>query len=519
MIWQNSLSRRVWAALTASAALGLTGAFCRAVVRMVAQSFTARAFCRVLGKNGPSAYSGYTALLHWGNQRLYSTGRAFGRAKERSLLGRALKALHWRVACQNSLLAFSPRRAMLFLFALFLPLDVLLRAVLAEGPASLWDKIFMALGVLVVVVCRMRKKMPHNATAIDMPMLFLIAAGVFLWLTNSPDLGIGFDGLRAVVQYMAWYFIISRLIESKSDLRLFLVVFVALGAAIALHGIFQYITAAPMPPQWVSAAEGDLRTRAYSIIGSPNILGSLMVLTLPVAMALAYAARNLLARCAAIGAAGAMALACMFTFSRGAWIGMVLAFALFAVLVDRRLLLLLAVALIGAASVPSVAGRIEFLFSPEYVEATNRGGRNMRWDFGMDLWRAGDPVLGFGLGRFGGAVAMNNRVVFGMRYFYLDNYYIKTLVEMGLLGLFSFLWLCLTGLFQCLRAAFVLRKDKDAMPAAIFAGTTGVLAHCYFENIFEVPYMAAYFWALMAAAAVMIRLKRDGAQAPIPCQE
>ena len=47
-------------------------------------------------------------------------------------------------------------------------------------------------------------------------------------------------------------------------------------------------------------------------------------------------------------------------------------------------------------------------------------------------------MLGFGLGRFGGAVAMQNKVIEETKdfsYFYMDNYYLKTLVEMGYLGL------------------------------------------------------------------------------------
>jgi hypothetical protein len=32
----------------------------------------------------------------------------------------------------------------------------------------------------------------------------------------------------------------------------------------------------------------------------------------------------------------------------------------------------------------------------------------------------------------------------------------------------------------------------------IFTGLVGVLVHCYFENIFEEPYMMAYFWGLAA---------------------
>ena len=39
------------------------------------------------------------------------------------------------------------------------------------------------------------------------------------------------------------------------------------------------------------------------------------------------------------------------------------------------------------------------------------------------------------------------------------------------------------------------------LAVSMFAGMCGVLVHCYFENIFEVPYMMAYFWSM--AAAVM----------------
>ena len=40
-------------------------------------------------------------------------------------------------------------------------------------------------------------------------------------------------------------------------------------------------------------------------------------------------------------------------------------------------------------------------------------------------------------------------------------------------------------------------NDK-AMAVGIFSGLCGVLVHCYFENIFEEPYMMAYFWGLAA---------------------
>ena len=44
--------------------------------------------------------------------------------------------------------------------------------------------------------------------------------------------------------------------------------------------------------------------------------------------------------------------------------------------------------------------------------------------------------------------------------------------------------------------------------SGIIAGQIGVLAHSYFENIFEVPYMNAYFWGLSAAVMYLGYLRR-----------
>ena len=32
----------------------------------------------------------------------------------------------------------------------------------------------------------------------------------------------------------------------------------------------------------------------------------------------------------------------------------------------------------------------------------------------------------------------------------------------------------------------------------MFCGLCGVLVHCFFENIFEEPYMMVYFWVIAA---------------------
>ena len=145
------------------------------------------------------------------------------------------------------------------------------------------------------------------------------------------------------------------------------------------------------------------------------------------------------------------------------------------------------------------------------------GGRALRWEVGRNLLHENSPWLGFGLGRFGGAVAMNNQVLDKtdeFEYFYMDNYYLKTLVEMGYLGIIFYIVALIAFAVMALRAihacnqgrAYGLADDAltrndgnlKCLAAGLFAGMAGVLVHCYFENIFEEPYMMAYFWGLAA---------------------
>jgi len=338
-------------------------------------------------------------------------------------------------------------------------------------------------------------------TGIDAPMLFFMAIGVFLWLVNSPDMLIGFTGLRTVIQFMLFFFFVTWLVETREDIKFFLYPFLVLGLIVAFHGIWQYATGVPMPGRWVTGVENEfIRTRAFSFIGSPNVMGSLLILWVPLMAAMAYRWKSFYLKVVAWAGVGAMALASVLTFSRGGWIGLAVALLLFALIVDRRLLLLLGGAILLAMSIPAVGGRIAFMFSEDFRAASALAGRDMRWDFGMNLWREGNVWLGFGLGRFGGATAMNNQVIPEMNYFYMDNYYVKTLVEMGLLGLLSFIFLCLSGLWNAARSIFATRENRTdkVLPAAIFCGAVGILVHCFFENVFEVPYMVAYFWALLA---------------------
>lgn len=455
-----------------------------------------------------------------GISRLRKGIEQIGDAAKKSLVYRACAAV-WKPivkVTENGIIGricrfFGMRGFLLTALALYLPIDYFIRNVPPFKNIGLlvigWDEGLLLLAIAYILwhTAMRRAPLSMRVTPVSGYLLMFLAVGFFLMCAVSAYPAIAWAGYRAVMQYMLWFFIAIRLIEDDHDFKIFYGALVLMAVVIGLHGIYQYIVATPIPAGWVSQTEESVRTRVFSITGSPNIMGSFLVLFAPMVAGLAYYSKKTWVKAIAICSTGMMCLSTIFTFSKGAWGGLFVAILVFAIFLDRRLIALMGAAGAGALiAIPSIANRITYLFTTDYVEASQRAGRMVRWETGLNLLQESNQWLGFGLGRFGGAVAMQNKIIEEsetFQYFYMDNYYLKTLVEMGYIGLIFFIILLIGMALWCIRSigrTKLVDSDKTRVLAvSMFAGMCGVLTHCYFENIFEVPYMTAYFWSMAAA--------------------
>ena len=406
----------------------------------------------------------------------------------------------------------------LLALALYEPVNYVLRNVVGINLlASLWDEALLMFSLCWIVRTRMTEgaPLPSRANALDVPLYTFLGVGLTLMFLVSPYFSIAVEGYRATVQYMLWFFVVTRLVRGDRDFKQMYMAMVLFAALIALHGIYQYIVAVPIPSNWVDQAEQGVRTRVFSIFGSPNIMGDFMVLFAPMAAGMAYYCKDWKAKAFFWCCTFAMCLSCLFTMSRGAWVAMAVAVLVFALLHDRKLLLLVLAAGFVSLFIPFVASRIGYLFTEEFAASTTNGGRASRWELGL-LYLSASPMLGLGLGMFGGAVAVQHKVYSWMSYFYMDNYYLKILAEMGYVGFAFFIALMVSLVLIGLRAVYRTKKSDGGrmspLCTGMFAGLCGVLVHCYFENIFEEPYMMAYFW-IIAALIVYLGFFRKPAEA------
>ena len=483
----------------------------RALGRLWRESGTYRLFAHLLRRPCAVNTSAYHAastrrsarLSAWGQLHLIPTLQA-------SLFYRIYRAV-FRKLRESCFLGWLFRggftAVLLAVIAAYAPIDWLLRDVLQLSLlGSIWDELLLLVGFLWAIYQRAAAQRPLRSRVSGAGLgvgLYLLTGFVLLAWTWSAPVSVSISGFRASMQYLLLFYLVIDLLRDRADLLLMTKVIVLLGTLIALYGVAQYLLGVEIPSNWTDQAEAAVRTRVFSIFSNPNILGGYLVLVTPITVGMAYTVESPAEKVFYWLCALSMCLACLFTMTRGAWFALVVAAVCFALIVDRRLLLLMLVGGIAACFLPFVRSRIGYLFTDSFVESNNRGGRAARWDRALGyVDRAGRWAQGLGFGHYGGAVAMQNPINASFEYAYVDNYYVKILAENGIVGLCGFIVSMLLLLWNGARAtAAAVRAKLKPLTAGMLCGLIGMLTASFFESLWEEPYLMAMFFSV---AAMMI---------------
>lgn len=376
-------------------------------------------------------------------------------------------------------------------------IDYVLRNILPiPVVSSLWDDglLLVLLFFTFLAYFKGMRKMP----GIKQPLLAFFVLGLAFTVTDMANWVASVEGFRAIYQYLLAFLVGFYLIQNASQLERFIKVFAVVGFVVGLIGVAQVALGVETSGAWVNAGEST-KTRAFSIVTSPNVLGSYMAFITPVAMGLFLRSKKRQEQLIWGGIALIALAALLFTASRGAWFAFAFVIFVGCLMWNRRVALyLLLAAVIGIVAISfvpdlpvigSVKDRIATLFTAEYFEKSLQDGRLKRWFDAYNQMRV-EPLFGASPGHHGGAVADRH---FGTTY--TDSYLFKSIAELGLIGV---------GLLLALMAAIIRYAYKLAIRAkgtpqfflvlGLFCGLFAVVLHNMVENIFEVPFMALYFW-------------------------
>lgn len=350
-----------------------------------------------------------------------------------------------------------------------------------------WDKILFILFAFYA----MRSYMVHGRKTVYPTyryIIFLAVLGLGYIVMDVGYLTVAVAGYQVDFMYMLLALTLPYVV-AKEDIVPLLKFVVLTGFLMGIHGVYEYVIKAPVPAQWIPIGQHE-RTRVYSLFGSPNIFGSYAAFITPLAISFAVYEKERAQRIFYALAALITTATTVFTFTRGAWVGLVVGILIVTWMIDKRwTFVAIGVTVLAVLFVHPIQVRIEQFLSPVYWWQTINNGRIARWIHAYDRMVA-NPFFGAGLGRYGGAIASR---YFGITY--VDGYYAKTLGELGLVGLFAFVAL----LFVYLRDVWrVWKKTVDPQMKILIAGVFSALivlvVHDAVENVFEDSAMNMLFW-------------------------
>jgi hypothetical protein len=368
-------------------------------------------------------------------------------------------------------------------------------------------------------------------TPLGLPIavFLLLAVGSFVFgLAHAPLTSYIIRHFGEILLSVALFFLVVNTVRDVDRLRRIVHALLWATFAAAILGIVLYIVAVYISDDLVIRAlsvlgrvgyptgpgilryirdDPDLPMRAISTSVDPNVLGSLLNLTLGIAVPQLFAQRPLIRRRYLVPMLGAMALCLGLTISRGSLGGVGVALAVAASLRYRKLWLLLLVALVLLLVLPQtqdfVAHSLEGLRGEDLATQMRFGEYK---DAFILIGRY--PWLGVG---FAGSPDIDT-------YIGVSNVYLLIAEQMGLVGLASFLVVMGVFFVRFWRTRHLAAGNPELEPLrwGLHTGIVGALVGGIFDHYFfnlDFHHSVTLFWLVVGLGTAATEMARRDAEA------
>jgi putative inorganic carbon (hco3(-)) transporter len=216
---------------------------------------------------------------------------------------------------------------------------------------------------------------------------------------------------------------------------------------------------------------------------------------------IAIFAKNPVLKLGLLGIALYSAYCLELTLSRGSYAGFVLGLLVLGLIKERKILILLVILFVSWQSlVPNaVTERVMMTYQDNGAVDASAGERLTLWQDALQVFSE-DPILGTGFNTY----AYMRRVG---PYTDTHNYYVKILMETGLVGLLIFLWLLGAA---CKIAWRLFRRARDPILSALGCGLLAMIFCVVVVNFFGDRWtylqVNGFLWVLLGLAARGLRL-------------
>ncbi|HCT64398.1 MAG TPA: hypothetical protein DIC60_03860 [Lachnospiraceae bacterium] len=354
------------------------------------------------------------------------------------------------------------------------------------------------LSITLKLLCEKNFQLKYNG----INKYIYIYAGVYLFATFASVTVRGslFGGLLTIC-FVLFSIVTINAIESKRQVKVLLLLMVCGGVLVALYGFYQYMFQDKFGGVWVDTDMFEGMFRVYSTFANPNVLGEYLLLIIPLSVACFFITKHLIMKLFYIGATGIMMLCLILTYSRGCYIGILVAAAVFLVLLDKRFIFL---GILGLLMLPFVLPEtiLNRFMSIGNMEDSSTSYRVYIWmgTIAMlkDYW-----FSGVGPGETAFNIVYPVYGYNGISAPHAHNTYLQIMCDSGIIGILAFVMI-IYQYFKALFCAYLKETDKTARVLTISAmsAVAGFLVQSLFDYTFYNYRVMLLFWAVVGMGIV-----------------
>ncbi|MCQ2436074.1 MAG: O-antigen ligase family protein, partial [Clostridia bacterium] len=350
-------------------------------------------------------------------------------------------------------------------------------------------------------------------TFIDVPIiiftLMILSGGIF---------SVSGGSLKPALLYVCFisaYFTMKWLSRS-SDFIVRAMQAIAFGAAIvSFIGICEYFIGDPSDIWQDSNLFASLKGRAGATFDNPNVLGEYLIMTMPISLALGLTQKSVVAKTSAYISVSLSAVCLICTWSRGAWLGIMLAGAAVLLLYTKKWLVG------GIIALPVAGCALTYLnttFTNRLFSIANLNDSSTSYRIG--IWKSTLSMLkdtfwyGIGVGTDAFTSVFPCYAMSGITSAYhAHSLYLQIITETGIFSLITFVIIAFVFIQQSISfEAKSNAKSNKTVCLGILCGAVALLLQGLTDHVFYNYRIFLMFWLIIGLGVAHLEVAKESAE-------
>ncbi len=352
-----------------------------------------------------------------------------------------------------------------------------------------------------------RGKRSFGMRLIDYPILLFAVLYLLGGIFSEGGVPSFYSALMYVV-FLSGYFLVFNLIRTREWVKRCVVAGIFSGTAACLFGIIQIFTGT-LNSSWLDIETfSNIGTRIVSTFENPNVFAEYLLLLIPFAVAFLIRKGSVQAKLL-YGLALAVMLVCLvFTWSRGAWLGLLVGMFLFFVILSKKSL----IGIIGVVLVsPLLSWLVPNAVTERFLSIGNLAESSI--SYRISAWYGVLELLnktwwcGIGVGSAAFDAVYPSVALAGTGAIkHAHSIYLQLLAELGIPGLLVFVLILFLFVQNCFEYLLRVknREEKGFVPAGI-AAVAAILVMGATDHIWYSYRIFLAFWTVLALVNAFIK--------------